>query len=438
MTNDLVRGRQVIAVLTNQTGGAVVEGDTVIVDTGNDEAFDSTVVEGQTAECVGVVLEDIANAAQGRVCIGGYVQLVTLDGAANIGDWIKTDGVALQATPQAAPGSGCFGQALEAGAAPSAVIGKIPLQTLIHVHTGIGEGGTISPYPPSLFYGSNLIKNSPGQIVVDGAEPQWWDEVANATITDEDAAGEACSDLFERVFKVVTIADDVYGYQTLTFADEQLLDAGATVVSLSIWVWCAAAIVASIGIYGTNLGLQESPQHTGGSGWELLVVENITLDAADATIQVRLICDTGTAFFAAPMLNVGPRALRYVARDTIFVPAASVQIFDLNTTGDVAWSDTDCTAASDPLAWMFSLYTFITEPDGAALSTLDIGHNDTILGADVRVMRNVVHIINQFFYKDTPPIISDDQQVIRYMVNEVDVDNDVRAYASVVGYWKWA
>ena len=129
---------------------------------------------------------------------------------------------------------------------------------------------------------NNLVQNSPGQIVVDGAEPQWWDEVANATITDEDTAGEGIADKTERVFKVVTVANDVYGYQTLTFANEELLDAGQTVVSLSCWVYCADASKASIGIYGANLGLQESGQ-VGAGAWELLTVENITLDGADAS-----------------------------------------------------------------------------------------------------------------------------------------------------------
>lgn len=117
----------------------------------------------------------------------------------------------------------------------------------------------------------NLAMNSPGQVYgagKDGNEPEWWDDVANATITDEDCAGEAIEEKTERCFKIVTTADDVYGYQTLTFANESLLDAGETVVSFSCWVWCDAATTASIGIYGTNLGLQESSQHTGGSSWE--------------------------------------------------------------------------------------------------------------------------------------------------------------------------
>ena len=83
------------------------------------------------------------------------------------------------------------------------------------------------------YSGVNLICNSPGQIVTDEAEPQWWDDVANAAITDEDTAGESIEDKTERVFKVVTSADDVYGLQTLTFANESLLDAGVTVVSAS-------------------------------------------------------------------------------------------------------------------------------------------------------------------------------------------------------------
>lgn len=280
----------------------------------------------------------------------------------------------------------------------------------------------------------NLIKNSPGQIVVDGAEPQWWDDSGSATLTDEDAAGEAIPDKFERAFKCVTVADDHYGYQTETFADEYLLDAGTTVVSLSVWVYCASASVASVGLYGTNLGLQESTQHTGVAGWELLTVEGITLDAADASIQVRLICDSGTAYFAAPMLNVGPRALPWMPRGENFVQTAPTLVVNLGATGDVAWTDIDCTASTDPLATMIAVQGYISADAADANSRLTMSSGDDLLGdQNIISFRPIVTAGNYGFAL----LRCSDDGVIRYYVNEIDADNDLAIQINVIGYWMW-
>jgi len=193
------------------------------------------------------------------------------------------------------------------------------------LHQPVGAGGGGAGEVSTLLDGLrqtlnvNLVKNSPGQIITAAAEPQWWDDVANATLTD----------VGDGTFQVVTIANDVYGYQTLTFADEELLEAGQTVVSFSCYVYCATGSKASIGIYGTNLGLQESSQASAGT-WELLKVENITLDGADTAIELRLIVDTDTALFKAPMLNPGRRALPWRPRGQKFVPIARATQLSLN------------------------------------------------------------------------------------------------------------
>jgi len=239
----------------------------------------------------------------------------------------------------------------------------------------------------------NLIKNSPGQIAVDGAEPQWWDDVADAAITDEDTAGEAIPDRTERCFKVVTAADDVYGYQTFTFADESLLDAGVTNVSLSCWVYCATGSKASIGIYGTNLGLEESAQ-AGATAWTLLKVENITLDAADTSIQVRLIVDTDTAWFTMPMLNTGSKSLPWRPRGQRYVHhATEVDQYDLNLTGDVAWTNTDCTANSHPLAVALHVMLYVSEANGTVGSYHQAALPSALSGGDFAAL-HVNTIVN--------------------------------------------
>ena len=286
----------------------------------------------------------------------------------------------------------------------------------------------------------NLAQNSPGQIYgggIDGTEPQWWDDVANATITDEDAAGEGIEEMTERVFKVVTVADDVYGYQTLTFANESLLDAGETTVSFSCWVWCDAASTASIAIYGTNLGLQESDQHTGGSSWELLTVENQTLDAADTSIQLRLIVDTDTAYFTKPMLNPGSCAMPWMPRG--LAPYLVNRVSQVNGTGDQAWADTDCTANTHPLAVKIDVQVYVTEPNGTPNSYVGINHASALTASDqdsVRISCAVVGAAAYYFNNGT--VMCDDSQIIRYHADEIDGDNDFVWNIRITGYWRWA
>lgn len=286
-------------------------------------------------------------------------------------------------------------------------------------------------------YGGNLVKNSPGQVITDGAEPQWWDEGdANATLTDEDTAGEAPPDIHERCFKCVTIANDKYGLQTVTLADEEVLDAGVTVVSFGCWVYCATGAKASIAIFGTNLTLQESAQ-AGAGAWEWLEVNNITLDAGDATIELRLIVDTDTAWFTMPMFSVGLAARPWVPRDLRFVALLSIDQQDLNPTGDVAWSDTDCTANTDPLALLIAANSFVYEPNGSVCSNQQLGHSDTVMGGDDTECMAREWVLGKSCWA-FGLLLCDDSQVIRYTVDEVDADNDVRAKIDLAGYWMWA
>jgi hypothetical protein len=282
--------------------------------------------------------------------------------------------------------------------------------------------------------GINLIKNSPGQIVVDASEPQWWDDSTNATLTDEDTVGESIPDKTERVFKVVTTADNEYGYQTLTFSDEDLLDAGQTILTLSVWVYCATANKASIGIYGTNLGLQESSQ-AGASAWELLTVDNITLNASDTSIEVRLIVDTSTAYFTMPMLSVGTLPMPWQPRRERYVPITGVLQVDLSATGDVAWTSTDCTSNTDPLATGVDIVARVKETDGTLGSAVYVGHA-SVLVTDFGVVRATSNVINRNFY-DFGSVRCDDGQNIRYTVLEQDADSDVLAQIYITGYWRW-
>jgi len=110
---DIVRGRQVVVVLTNKSGGGVVEGDVVVADITTDASFATTTEEGDCA-VLGVAAETIANNAEGRVLVGGYAAVVAVDAATARGDKLKTSTVAGDATPTAIFESGVFAVALSA------------------------------------------------------------------------------------------------------------------------------------------------------------------------------------------------------------------------------------------------------------------------------------------------------------------------------------
>lgn len=136
---DIIRGRQVVAPLTNKSGGSLSEGAVVIIDTTADDAFTTTTIS-QDKKIMGVVAETIANDAAGRVIINGYVPVLAADAATSRGDYLHASSSAGKATPSSTLVQGVFGVALSAvGAAgnisaliwpmaPYAEVGHIILQ----------------------------------------------------------------------------------------------------------------------------------------------------------------------------------------------------------------------------------------------------------------------------------------------------------------------
>lgn len=117
--------RTTAALLTNKSGGALVQGDVVILDNINAKGFTTTTTAGLSTRGIGVILEPngIANNATGLVAIGGWIPKINLNAAATIGQFIKTHTVAGQGTPHSSPqASGDFAVALQASAAPEALL----------------------------------------------------------------------------------------------------------------------------------------------------------------------------------------------------------------------------------------------------------------------------------------------------------------------------
>lgn len=140
------RGRQVVQLLTNKSGGGVVAGDVVIIDTANDTAF-TTTTTGQAEVSVGIAQETIANNGTGRVLTHGYAALVNVPASVTRGHYIETHTVAKQATGSATRRAGSFGQFFTGGTTPT---GWLWGQT---DQTASGGSGTVTTVKDE---GSNL------------------------------------------------------------------------------------------------------------------------------------------------------------------------------------------------------------------------------------------------------------------------------------------
>lgn len=117
--------RTSLAFLTNKSGGDLNYGDVVVLDNTNDNGFTTTTTAGLSANGLGVIFDvaGIANNATGAVAIAGWCPQINLDGAATVGQLIKTTTVAGQGTPHDAPQTtGDFAWALTASATPSAML----------------------------------------------------------------------------------------------------------------------------------------------------------------------------------------------------------------------------------------------------------------------------------------------------------------------------
>lgn len=120
-------GRSVIVPLTNKSGGGVIAGDVVILDSANNTSFTTTTSAGVTTP-IGVAQETIASNATGRVLVEGYAALVNVNASVTRLHYGKTHTVAKQATDAGASRvSGTFCCFLSSGTTPDALIYPVDL-----------------------------------------------------------------------------------------------------------------------------------------------------------------------------------------------------------------------------------------------------------------------------------------------------------------------
>ena len=113
--------KRIIIPLTNQSGGSVVVGDVVIVDTANNESFTTSTASNYSG-WVGVVQEPISAGAIGQVLIEGYAPVVTTTAAASRGQFLYQSTTAKQAASSSLLLKGAFAYVLEASDDPSAIV----------------------------------------------------------------------------------------------------------------------------------------------------------------------------------------------------------------------------------------------------------------------------------------------------------------------------
>lgn len=124
-------GRTECTILQNKSGGDLLYGDVVIVDTANASAFTTTTTAAYIAGKVGVILDPngIVDDGFGLIAFGGYVPQINLSASADIGDMVATHTVAGQGAAHAAPiTAGDFCQVTTAGASPEALLFGAPVQ----------------------------------------------------------------------------------------------------------------------------------------------------------------------------------------------------------------------------------------------------------------------------------------------------------------------
>lgn len=141
---DVIRGRQAVIPLTNKSGGGVVAGDLVIIDTSTDESFTTTSTANAEVS-IGIVQETIANNASGRVLVHGFAPLVnTAAVSVTRGNYMFHSSNTKTAKQNATRSAGAMGQFLSTSTTPKGWIWGVGDQT-----AGGGLGAWTS-YTPTL------------------------------------------------------------------------------------------------------------------------------------------------------------------------------------------------------------------------------------------------------------------------------------------------
>jgi hypothetical protein len=304
---------------------------------------------------------------------------------------------------------------------------------------GSGGGGV----DPEATYAGNLCKNYPSYELADGAQPEWW-EVADGTLTEEDATGESIVQKFERVLELRTSAADGYIYQPILSA-ENSIDNGVTKLSASCWVYQKEGEGTPSGTItlrlrtsgGTVVG---SATTTTVGSWVFLKVENQT-HTANLRWEVAHSANGGDMYVAMPMLNVGEEVLPWRPRGTRWIEDDDyTEVLDQNTSLSGSFKNLDLTSSTSVLAFCVDLQcltfygsselgTAYVDVRRAGVSTPSAGYhkNGIFYRGGVAASTNSKVLEGKGLY------FTNDSQQVEWTADS----NATRVILMLRGYWEW-
>lgn len=277
----------------------------------------------------------------------------------------------------------------------------------------------------------NLMKNYPSLEKADGTAPLWWTS-ANATLTEEDATGEGLSGQpNERVLKFVTTSTNGYIQQEFVPADERLLRASSSIVSMGVWVYTSTAGTLSLRMVDSAPSTIATDTTTTTGGWVFLKILNQTLGANSLYYRIQHSATSATVYVCNPILNVGSVLTPWRERGLVQRISTTNVVTGVDPAGG-SWTSVDFTSA--------------TSPNTAMISLMVVYVNSTTVGKTIQVRPyglssypvNAVteSVIGQFF-RNAVTILCDDQQRIEYDSDAVAGDTEA-LYIAVSGiYYEW-
>lgn len=283
---------------------------------------------------------------------------------------------------------------------------------------------------------SNEIMNFPSMEQADGAQPEWWEVSANATLTEEDVAGEGITETFERCLKVVTTADNAYAYQRYTYADQPRTKSGRA-LSVLIAVWSVSSVTARIRLQSSVGSLDVTT--TTAAAWTILKLEGAALDGT--YVDLRFGVDTGTAYFVPLGLCIGgkaiplaPRGLVYRHKDT------GTQLVNLGGKGDEdTWTDLDCAAGSSNLACMAKCTSFLLNAVSSQFRLYVRRNGSATAKDDSSRLIYLDGALNDEYQGRWFEVLLDDGQIFEYNLDRTSgADNIEYGGINLIGWWEWA
>lgn len=237
-----IYGRQVVLPLANKSGGGVIAGDVVIIDTSNDGAF-TTTTTGQYQGSVGVAQETIANNATGRVLVSGYATLVNVPSSMTRGRFLETHTVVKQATQNTTRRAGSFGQFLTGGTTPTAWLWGFP----DNAGAAGGSAGT-----PALTFGTSAAAGAASSFVATDATLPIFDATVPVTQAFADAAATGSAAFAAR-------RDHKHGMPTLTASTgDSTADVTLTADTIADVTGCSLSLAAGTWLLIGNVIFQGS------------------------------------------------------------------------------------------------------------------------------------------------------------------------------------